>query len=457
MSEARQSIDDERDPIPEGQVLAVPHWRHEFEVSDKARAAKPGDILQAGPLRYIRLPAAGEAFTRDYRALLAVAGDKAMAVYGCYVRLLGMTAAQVASRRGKLLTHDGRPADCAYLALATGFAESEIRQSVKVLTHPDIGWLECVDIIGDSQIPTDSREFPGPVSLDLKGEVEGEVEGECTPSLSQNPLGAEYDAAWEAIRSHHKADKRAAIPRAGSGRDKAQRAALAKLEQPESTSLKVVLWVFTSDDKDALFWRKSIWNFESLHEKCKDGKTKFQGALECYQAKPAKPIREQEDRLLASLQEAKREREAASAAVVKLQAMRDKGRMPKRDDVERLSEYYSGFGGSVPMPKVVTDALADFIAQDNQSRESDPDPEQELLNGEENSEPIPEPEPSQIPRDVREWLGTIAQCEKQERTSPKRALAVVGEFRLAHPDTPLPDYYHAAVERAQSKKVSACN
>jgi len=108
-------------------ALRIRDWRRLYEVNSKGRPWRAGEEQRRKPLEYVRLRVSGPSWSTSYRRMRKLAGvERADAVFGLFVKLLEVAAAQDADRRGWILDGRGRLADTACIAEMTGFLEANI-------------------------------------------------------------------------------------------------------------------------------------------------------------------------------------------------------------------------------------------------------------------------------------------------------------------------------------------
>ncbi len=150
-------------------IIRIVRWQEQFEVSEKQRAWRAGDRMQAGALKYLRIPVSGQSWSHEYRTLLDAAGPDAAAVYGIYVKLAELAAQWPADERGFVWLRKGIPATAEDVASLTGFSLADVMTALQVLSNERVGWIEV-----------DRGDYRDTEQL-LPGIAEGDTEPENEP------------------------------------------------------------------------------------------------------------------------------------------------------------------------------------------------------------------------------------------------------------------------------------
>ncbi len=115
-------------------MIRIAEWIERYEVSLKGSAAKEGDGLRAGPLKWVRLKVHGHAQGIGYRRLKQAAGPKTMEVFGMFCKFLEIAGDQPRDRRGDLLNERDNPATHDDLAFILDVPVAQITYAVQVLS-----------------------------------------------------------------------------------------------------------------------------------------------------------------------------------------------------------------------------------------------------------------------------------------------------------------------------------
>jgi hypothetical protein len=131
----------------------------------KGREAKPGDTLQAGPLKYIRVKVRGRSQGVGYRKLKQLVGPEHVAgIIGIFTKFLEIAGDQPRELRGQLLNEKDKPASIQDLAFILDIPEGQIAMAIKALSDEKIGWIhnteEIKSNITKENIIKAFQEFP---------------------------------------------------------------------------------------------------------------------------------------------------------------------------------------------------------------------------------------------------------------------------------------------------------
>jgi len=140
-------------------MYKITDWQR-YEVNSKGQAAKEGQELRAGPLRFIRLKVHGHSQSNGYRKLLEIAGDKAMEVFGIFCKFLEIAGDSAESQRGILRKErDGEPATNEDLSFLLSTPVSQIENAVKVLSDNKLNWITETTPRKATELPEIPRQY----------------------------------------------------------------------------------------------------------------------------------------------------------------------------------------------------------------------------------------------------------------------------------------------------------
>ena len=138
----------------------VCRWFDLYEVNNKNDVAQPGQKLRQSPLPFARWYVHGRSQGAGYRRLAVVCGSstKLMAAYAVFGKLLELAADNEPRLRGWIVNEQGEPATLDDLVFFTGFPAKAIEQSLLALSHPNVGWIQMVDMDASPEV---SGNAPG--------------------------------------------------------------------------------------------------------------------------------------------------------------------------------------------------------------------------------------------------------------------------------------------------------
>jgi len=118
--------------------IEITEWTERYEVNASGRPALANDKLRTGPLDYIRLKVHGYSQGLGYRKLVAIAGGRAMAVFGLFCKLLEMAADSERNGRGTVRLSPKE------LSFALSVPEKQIKYGIAVLS--ELGWIHGISL-----------------------------------------------------------------------------------------------------------------------------------------------------------------------------------------------------------------------------------------------------------------------------------------------------------------------
>lgn len=164
-------------------MFKIAEWDERYEVNSKGDIFQPGSgqKLRSKPLDYIRSKVHGRSLGAGMRKLAALAGDRAMEVFGIFHKLLEIAGDAGNSRRGMLLMSDDAsdPASRSDLAFLLNISQEQIDNALTVLCR--LRWILEV-----SETPESSGNVPaGPAEAGGSGNsplLNNETESESNRS-----------------------------------------------------------------------------------------------------------------------------------------------------------------------------------------------------------------------------------------------------------------------------------
>ncbi len=179
----------------------IKNWYKHYEVNDKNRPARNGDVLRVSALEYIRLKSYGRKQSIAYRRLLDAAGHtKAPEVYGIFCKFLEIAGDCRGDSRGILRNEHDDPANMDDLSYITGFTPKSISNAIEVLTSPTVRWLESLDY----------PEMPGNAGNSASKSESNHNQNKSNQEKEQSVFDTEagFEKVWQAWpKSEHKKRK----------------------------------------------------------------------------------------------------------------------------------------------------------------------------------------------------------------------------------------------------------
>jgi len=123
-------------------MYVITEWFERYEVNEHVRPAKPGDTLRAKPLDYIRSKVHGRKMSAGFARMQSIAGERAYEVFGYFHKFLEIAGCEKSATRGKLLTHQGKPATAEDLAFDLRAPLEQVKNALSVLTNPQVAWVQ---------------------------------------------------------------------------------------------------------------------------------------------------------------------------------------------------------------------------------------------------------------------------------------------------------------------------
>ena len=150
-------------------MLKIADWHKRYEVSFRGGEPKQGDAFRVGPLRFIRLTVHGHQQGAGYRRLLAVAGKKAMEVFGIFCKFLEISGNQPRDKRGTLLNEKGNPATAQDLAFILSVPLGQVENAIKVLCDKTVAWVINTTQLNSTQLNTTQENGNLPKFTEISG------------------------------------------------------------------------------------------------------------------------------------------------------------------------------------------------------------------------------------------------------------------------------------------------
>ena len=181
------------------QAYRIVDWKRRYEVTNKGRAADentPTEELRKSALDYVRSRVYGHSIGPALHNLIDrayVPGEiNEFAAFGLFHKLLELAADQQRKYRGWILDKDQRPMGAGEFAkLFRTHEVDRVQQSLNVLCHPEVGWLELTQFPGESG---KVREVPAVPGL-FKKETETEVKENLNEKKASDCLRNFSDSA----------------------------------------------------------------------------------------------------------------------------------------------------------------------------------------------------------------------------------------------------------------------
>jgi len=127
------------DDVGDDFAYQIAEWLERYEVNYRGHEAKPGDDLQVGPLRFIRLKVHGHRQGAGFRQMRKRAGKRAYETFGMFCKFLEIAGNQSRDNRGYLLNERDQPATVEDLAFILDTEQSRVEAALAVLV--DVGWI----------------------------------------------------------------------------------------------------------------------------------------------------------------------------------------------------------------------------------------------------------------------------------------------------------------------------
>ncbi|MDK1046440.1 MAG: hypothetical protein QGM45_12255 [Anaerolineales bacterium] len=123
-----------------------------YEVHTKGGVWKSGP-KRSGPIHQVRISVHGFSWGAGYRAFLRVATPRyAASSFGVFIKLLevgadvGLDERWIIQPRSGVSSASGEDAYLGAIAAGIGFSLKDVEKAAEVLTHPEVAWLEWVEI-----------------------------------------------------------------------------------------------------------------------------------------------------------------------------------------------------------------------------------------------------------------------------------------------------------------------
>lgn len=192
------------------QAYRIVDWKRRYEVTSKGRAADedtPLEELRKSSLDYVRSRVYGHSIGPALHNLIDrayVPGEiHEFAVFGLFHKLLELAADQQRRYRGWILDKDQSPMGAVEIAkLFRTHEVDRIRQSLSVLCHSEVSWLELTQFPDKSgkvrELPVVPGLFKKKIETEIKGSKTKEGASDCSRNFSDS-AGAIKEAREKAL------------------------------------------------------------------------------------------------------------------------------------------------------------------------------------------------------------------------------------------------------------------
>lgn len=164
------------------QILRITRWSEFYEPPRR-------DAQTAGKLKFVRWMVRADPGDA-YRTLFDRDPEIAPAAFGLFAKLLELAADQERESRDGCIRYRGRPATIQNVAFKTLFAPATIKKCLGLLTDPDVGWVEWVDV---DDVPRPAADGDQTAGLQVPSSERPELDGSRTAPVHEPSVEALRD------------------------------------------------------------------------------------------------------------------------------------------------------------------------------------------------------------------------------------------------------------------------